>query len=304
MKEISLLFISFPALPKLLSSTRDIVTVDLQKKYLHLATFHPEPWLSVWPCYQGSKPLFQSATFHPDQIDPPPITRSVLPALTDFDFRGPRKYLEALVARVYGHQLSQTAVVHWDQVGDTLLVRRSRFIHRSGGPRSILIGHAQVNFYCNKVTFCWHSHANHPSSEPGPGTFISYDGDDWQGYHVAQALGQSSSSSNVVHLKIKFWDRAEDIGYIEWQPLLHQFSIIQTLYVSRDLARYVALELEDIARGMFAGSLQSLDLICLESQPASSIQNYVASRQLSGRPVTIVGTEAEFDERLKCYVSK
>ena len=180
LQEISLLFISFPALPTLLSSTRDIVTLDLQKipPSGYISPGAMVECLAMLPRLKTFVLGFQSATFHPDQMDPPPITRSVLPALTVFDFSGSSQYLEALVVRVNGPQLSQIAVVHWDQVGDTGLLRRSRFIHRSGGPRSILFRHAQVNFYRNNVTFCLYSHANHPSSEPCPGTFISYDRND------------------------------------------------------------------------------------------------------------------------------
>jgi hypothetical protein len=44
--------------------------------------------------------------------------------------------------------------------------------------------------------------------------------------------------------------------------------------------------------------LPSLDLICLDGQPASSIEKFVAAsaRQLSGRPVTTIDTETEFEE--------
>ena len=48
---------------------------------------------------------------------------------------------------------------------------------------------------------------------------------------------------------------------------------------------------------MVAEALPSLDLICLEDQ-ASYIEEFVAFRQLSDRPLTVVGTEAEFDQRL------
>ena len=74
--------------------------------------------------------------------------------------------------------------------------------------------------------------------------------------------------------------------------------------MSWNLSRRIALELEVIAEGMFAEPLPSFDLIYFEHQPTPSIPKFVAARQLSGRPVTIIDTDAEFNERLKCYVNK
>jgi len=36
----------------------------------------------------------------------------------------------------------------------------------------------------------------------------------------------------------------------------------------------------------------------------TDVEKFLATRQLSGHPVTIVDTEAEFDERVKSYVSE
>jgi len=86
--------------------------------------------------------------------------------------------------------------------------------------------------------------------------------------------------------------------------LLYQFSTVQTLYVSQELAGHVALGLEQITGEMVAEVLPSLDLICLTDQPAVSLEKFVTTRKLSGRAVTLVDTKAEFDERLKSYISK
>jgi len=48
---------------------------------------------------------------------------------------------------------------------------------------------------------------------------------------------------------------------------------------------------------MVAEVFPSLDLIFLEDQPASSIEEFVASRWLSDHPVTVVDTETEFHEK-------
>ena len=73
---------------------------------------------------------------------------------------------------------------------------------------------------------------------------------------------------------------------------------MKSLYVSQKLAPHTALALENITRGFFAEASPSLDLIYLEGQPASSIEKFVTICQLSDRPVTVIDSEAEFEERL------
>ena len=74
------------------------------------------------------------------------------------------------------------------------------------------------------------------------------------------------------------------------------------LHVSEELAGHVALVLEGITWEMVAGVLPKLDLICLESQPASSVEKFVAARRLSGCPVTVIDTELEFKTRVESPV--
>ena len=302
LQEMLLQFISFPTLPTFLSSTSDLVTLNLCK-VPPTGYISPEAMvmcLAALPRLKTFVLKFQSATSHPDRINLPPITRSVLPALTDFEFKGSSKYLEALVIQIDGPRLSQITIFYQDQVE---VVQLSNFIYRSGGPRPILSRHARLSIFSYQVSFCLYSQEKYPSSESGPARTVIFH----EGFYgrVAEELGQISSTTNVVHLKIEIGkhDILESIGDVEWQPLLHNFSTIRTLHVSRPLARCIALELEYFTWVMFPGSLPSLDLICLEGQSASSIQNFVAARQLSGYPVTVINTKAEFDERLTCYVS-
>lgn len=86
------------------------------------------------------------------------------------------------------------------------------------------------------------------------------------------------------------------MGDVEWLPLLHQFPNVRTLHVSEELAGHVALVLEDTTDETV---LPSLDLICLADEPVSSATKFVAARRLSGRPVTVVDTETEFDKKTR-----
>ncbi|KAH9011769.1 hypothetical protein EDB85DRAFT_2159650 [Lactarius pseudohatsudake] len=97
-------------------------------------------------------------------------------------------------------------------------------------------------------------------------------------------------------------EHLEGIDDIEWLHLLRPFSTAQTLHVSPKLAGPVALALEDITAETVAEVLPSLDLICIEGQPVSSMEKFVTARRVSGRPVTVVNTKMELNRRLNSYV--
>jgi len=251
---------------------------------------------------------FQSATPHPDRIHPPPVTRSVLPALTSFEFRGTSEYLEDLIGRIDGPQRDLIAITYLNRLVDIQVAQLSKFIDRSVVPENTLFGYAGVCFSSRWVSFNIYHHGNHPGGQWHPATtIISCEGIDWQVSHIAHVLSQISATlSNVVHLWLEENAARQLRGTddVEWLDLLSQFSTVQTLYVSPDLAGHVALALEGNTGETVAEVLPSLDLICLVGQPASSVEKFVAARRLSGRPVTVVGTKKEFNERLESYVSK
>ena len=126
---------------------------------------------------------------------------------------------------------------------------------------------------------------------------------------MAQVLSHFSATlPNIVHLKLEVQleedHQLEGTDDVEWLHLLHQFSAVQTLHVSHELAGHVALALEDIAWETSAHRLPFLDLIYLAGQPVSSVEKFVAARRLSDRPVTIVETQTEFDEKLDSHIRK
>ena len=79
---------------------------------------------------------------------------------------------------------------------------------------------------------------------------------------------------------------------------------MQTLHVSHELAGHVTLALENITQETVTETPPSLDSIYLAGQPASSIEKFIAARQLSGRAVTVVDSEGEFDKRVESYVNE
>ena len=311
LQDIYLRGIPFPALPTLLLSTSGLVTLDIENipptGYISpeaiVAGLSTLPMLKLFICG------FLSASPRPDRIHPPPITRTVLPALTYFEFKGASEYLEDLAARIDAPQLSRFNIYYYNQLVDFQVAHLSKFIDRSVGPKLTQFRFAQVTFDSSTVSFNTYSHANDPRpAPPSATTTILRKGVDWQVSHMAQVLSQFSAIfSNVVHLKLIAEDPDDpelEGTDVEWVHLLHPFSAVQTLHLSRILAGPVALALEAIPEEMVAEELPSLDFIHLQGQPASAVDKFVAARRSSDHPVAALDTEREFVERVESYVSK
>ena len=198
-----------------------------------------------------------------------------------------------------------------NQVVDFHVVQFSNFIDRTVGPEITLFRHARFSFSDRTVAFTMYPHANHSPWDRRPATtIISCYGIDYQVWHITQVLSHLSAKlSNVVHLRLKVEPEGREFismgtHDVEWMRLFHQFSAVQTLHVSQELAGPVALALEDTKAEMADEVLPSLNLIRVVGQPASSIEKFIAARQLSGCPVTVIDTETEFAKRLGSYVSQ
>ncbi|KAH9164803.1 hypothetical protein EDB89DRAFT_2077549 [Lactarius sanguifluus] len=300
--------ILFPELPALLSSASDLVHLYLdqipQGGYIS-----PEAMvacLAALPRLKFLRIKYRSGTSHPGRIHlPPPVTRTLLPVLTSFAFQGASEYLEDLVAQIDSPRLNQICTQYSNQLFDFQVARLFKFIDRLQAPELTLIRHADVTFSHPWVTFKMYPR---PESHPDWDrvcALIRCDAIEGQVSRIAQVFSQPSAMlSRVVHLKLsKYWDNGSRHGG-EWLPLLRTLSAIRTLHVSGGFARPVALALEDITGDMVSEVLPVLDFIYLDDQPVPSVEKFLAERQLTGRAVTIVSTEAEFYERMKSYAGE
>ncbi|KAH9172447.1 hypothetical protein EDB89DRAFT_2229396 [Lactarius sanguifluus] len=303
--------IPFPS-PTLLLSTSDLVNLFLsdipEDGYISPETM--VACLAVLPALELLHIGFRSPMSPSGRVYPPPVARVVLPALTDFEFSGASEYLGDLVSLIDSPQLNKVRVSFRNQFADIQVAQLFEFIDRSEDPELTLFGPTNVVFSSRYVSFDMSLHHRDYQYWGPVRILVSCRELDLQVSRITQVFIQFSALlSNVVHLKLVTEldeaDEFEDTDEVEWPDLLRQFSAMKTLCVSQELAESVALTLEDIAwHGMAAEVLPAVELIFLGGQPVSFINNFVAVRQLSGLPVTIVDTETEFDERLKSYASE
>ena len=307
--------IPFPALPTLLSSTNDLLDLILddipQDGYISPQAMHA--CLAALPRLKSLSIAFKWTTTRRDRIlNPPPATwtRTLLPALTSFEFQGASTYLEELVSRIDSPQLNHIDIsyLHQHFQVEFQVAQLFEFIDRSEDPEITLIRHAEINISDLWVTFDMYPCPDSYPDWDRVSALIYCERIDLQVLRTAQVFSQPSATlSRVVHLKLSRCPANAvyaDSHRNGWLNLLCQFPTVRTLHVSQEFAEHVVRALEDATGAMVIEVLPVLDLIYLDSQPVSSVENFLAARRLSGRPVAIVDTEVEFDERVKSYVNK
>ncbi|KAI9437237.1 hypothetical protein H4582DRAFT_335993 [Lactarius indigo] len=307
----------FPALPTLLSSTSDLTFLSLDD-IPHQGYIAPEemvtclgvlPKLKFFCIKLCTRSRQQWATSRAHRIRSLPVTRTSLPALTSLEFHGASKYLEELVSRIDSPQLNRIYTSYSNQFSDLQVARLFEFIDRSKDPEITSIRHAGVNFSEFWVTLEMYPF---PESRLDLGldrshgrisAFIECRTMEGQVSYMAQIFGQPSALlSCVIHLNLSQSRVNTDCHVKEWLRLLRWFSAVRTLRVSWEFVGQIALVLEEVTSELVATVLPVLDLIYLGGQPVSCVEKFLAARRLSGHPVAIVDTEAEFNKRVGSYV--
>ena len=312
LQQITLSSISFPALPTLLSSARDLVTLNLCEipptDYVS-----PEAlvvYLAALPRLETFDIRFRMSTPYTGQIQPHPITRTVLPALTGFQLDAAGEYLEDFTARIDCPRLNSFYLVHFVELVDCQATQLVRFFERLVGPEASPFKEAKVRLDPAGVFL----HTYRPNNHPGwhwhlARTIISNQRTDWQALpltHLIRHFSPIFSSVLYLNFVAHYWivfpeGEPEVFG---WPQLLELFSTMRAICVSQPLASRIAASLLEFSSGeMVAEALLSLDLICLEKlSSASFLEKFTSVRQLSDRPVMVADTVAEFDQRLECYL--
>ncbi|KAI9437224.1 hypothetical protein H4582DRAFT_1958697 [Lactarius indigo] len=250
LKKITLGSISFPALPKLLLSCRDLVNLHLME-IPNSGYISPEAMVASLSSLSRLKTLeigFSSPRSCSGRRPPPPLTRSTISALTEFTFKGSNEYLEDLVARMDTPSLHEFYILFFHQLIFDV-PQLSQFICRTEGLGSpdkatMISSEIAVSLRLWRV-------GRSAGSPPVVRSFslnIPYKDLDWQVSSVAQICLQSLSFlSGVKRLSIDSTTEQlgsqDDVGPAEWHRLFRSFTAVEALYVSEPLGSQVALAL-------------------------------------------------------------
>jgi hypothetical protein len=268
--------IPFPGLPNLILSATGLVKISLQK-IPHSGYISPEVMvncLSTLPSLTELELSFMSPPSCSNQESrrPPPLTRSVLPALRHFGFVGVSEYLEDLVARIDSPLLDSLQIKFFHQlIFDT--PQLIRFVGRT--PELKARNEARMVI------------SNSGASVLVPGVVgrgfrleISCKPLDWQLSSLTQLCSSSfprTLISSLEHLYIyddeysqPLWQ--DDIENSQWLELLQPFTAVKNLHLSREFTPRIVPALQELVKGRVAEVLPALQRLCLEEdQPSGSI---------------------------------
>jgi hypothetical protein len=294
---LSLHSIPFPALPKLLLTATDLVHLDLWN-IPHSGYISPEVTVTGLAVLANLNSLtigFQSPLSRPGRESrrSTPATRTVLSALTRFEFHGVSEYLEDLVARIDAPLLDSISITFFHQLVFDI-PQFAQFMRRT--TRFLALDEVHVDFDYSGVQI-----GNLPPThtfDGKSGLKISCKELDWQLSSVAQVFTPFFSSIYMVeHLYIyepeyfaSQWQ--DDIESTQWQELFHPFIAVKNLYMSKTFAQSIAPVLQELVVERVIEVLPALESLFLEELQSSkpiqeAMEQFVAARQLLGHPVAI-----------------
>ena len=287
--------IPFPGLPKLLSSATNLTDFYLSS-IPHSGYISPEAMVACLSLLTSLDRLslgFQSPQSRPDRESrrPPPSTRTLLPVLTHFWFRGISEYLEDLVSRVDAPRLNFLDITFFnDIVFDT--PQFAQFISRT----------PTLEAFDNAGVALWDYHATVELSSKTSGdrkiiVGISCGELDWQFSFLEQVCTSSLPPLSALeglyitnHRSLRYW--GGDIDNSSWLELLHPFSTVKNLYLSEAIAPRTVRALQELVVGRVTEVLPTLQNVFIEElQPLGPVQEavekFVAARQATSHSIAV-----------------
>ena len=286
--------ISFPALPKLLLSTTDLIRLELC--YIpHAGYISPEVLITALAVLANLEFLTIEFEFPPSPRDqegrpPPPLTCITLPALTSFTFKGIGEYMEDLVAHVDAPLLDfiQITFFHQPMFEIPQLAQFMRRTTRLKAPNEARVHLDNVGVW---VKFLPQAGAFDKGSVLG----ISCKVLKWQLSSLAQLLTSFFPSIYMVeqlyifptHVLPSRWP--DDAENTQWLEFFHPFTAVKDLYVSKEFVRSIAPALQDLVGERVRDVLPDLESLFWGTLQSSQgdIAQFVTARQLLGRPIAV-----------------
>ena len=296
LRYFALASIPFPGLPRLLLSATHLVNLCLWD-IPHSGYISPEAMatcLSMLTSLEKLQLRFESPESYPDQESrrPPPPTRSILPALTHFIFKGVNEYLEELVSRIDTPRLYQLSTTFFNDI-DFDTPELIQFVSRTLTFKAPTEARVVFGIFTAWVTL----RSQAPSFEEFKAVILSKV-PNWQLSSLAQICTSSlpflSTTENFYvseNLQSQL-DWKNGIENAEWLELLLPFTAVKNLYLSKQFAPRIAPALQELIGGRATEVLPTLQNLFLEGfQPSEpiheGIEQFISARNLTSHPVAI-----------------
>jgi hypothetical protein len=290
--------VPFPGLPNLLLSATHLVNLHLSN-VPHSGYISPEAVVTALSTLTSLERLslgFLSPQSHPDRESRSlPPTRSALPVLTYFWFKGVCEYLDNLVTHIDVPRLNELSVTFFNDIVFHT-PQFVQFIRRT--PSLETLENAHVVFADRNATV--HFSSKTPNNRL-LNTVISCSESDWQVSSLEQVcnlcLPPLSTTQDLYIYQDRYssdphWHWQDNIENTLWLELFLPFTTVKNLYLSKEFAPRIGPALQELIGSRTTEVLPTLQNIFLEElQPSGPVQEgigkFVAARQLSGRSITI-----------------
>ena len=295
--------IPFPALNKLLSSPRDLVSLRLWD-VPHSAYIPPATMLTCLFAMTKLETLRLGFRSPPEEGGEsqcqPSLARGVLPSLTQLQFKGDSEYLEGLVSRIDAPLLDDLTVTFFNQPIFNI-PHLLRFIDRTEKFKAFDEAVVVVSRLSVEVTLHQQARTVGHTSTRLALEMLSRRRR-WQLSSLAQACTTSLSPlSTSQRLEILDYRRRYPHGAAEnaqWLAILRPFTAVKDLYVSEGLISHVPLALQDLAGEGVAEVLPALRNLYMRGLPGFgpvriAVETFVTARKRSGHPVAFYRWEID-----------
>jgi hypothetical protein len=295
--------IPFPGLPKLLLSASHLVHLYLHH-IPHSEYISPEAMAACLSSTSLERLLLEIDSQYPPQSFPNlkrqrpfPPTRSVLPTLTNFSFKGVNEYLEEFVARIDAPTLYRLSTTFFDGIDfNTSESELNKFISRT----STLGAYegALLIFGSNRAQVRLHPFPPERSdhSRMVEVEILSWEESDWQLSTLAQICALSLRL--LLTMENLFIDGTSTSPLVwedystKWVDLLLPFTAVKNLYLSQPILPRIARALQELTGARTTEVLPALQNVFLErfqpSEPVhEGIAQFISARQLTNHPVVI-----------------
>jgi len=280
--------IAFAALPKLLLSTTQLVTLRISSAST-IGYISPGVMATCLVSLPNLKQITLKFPFpfpDPEQSSPPLPTRAVLPSLLSFRFVGVTQYLEDLLTQLDAPGLRTVSATFCDHVVHIpQFFRFTNYAKRLSGPPI----RAAVEFEYKKVLI----------------KFILSDGFELA-VTCTELLGQVLSMALVCRELSPLVSRVErlDLRCVrnllqlappfmnlgDWPELFQPFIAVKNVYLCKNLWPKLAPALQDLSEERVVEALPELRTLFLEEPRGRAmgfIEPFITARRLSGHPVAV-----------------
>ena len=299
---INLHGVAFPALPKLLLSAGNLVSLELES-IPRSGYFSPEALIMGISAMTQLKALtihftFPISHFHASNLRTTLSGRTLLPALTNLKFCGVNEYLEAIVVRIDTPRLELIDLRFFNRLVFEI-PHLSHFVRRT----SQLVSPTQAKIYASGsgVSLIL---IHQPGTSPGPTTIpaqlrlqVTCRQFDWQMSAIFEITSQLSPFlSGIGQLDVRAFpppaSGRDDLDPAQWVELLQPFGSVERLRVVDELVLDIARVLQWVASEPNPDLFPALcELTLGNSQDFTAaleaITPFICSRELSGQPILI-----------------